>query len=77
MRETLKDWQRDWIKENGKTHDLEVVIKDSKLDELEQCIYEGSFVGIPKKLINKKVVKCGKIIESSIPERNGIYSLTI
>lgn len=47
MRETLKDWKRDWIEENGETHELEVVVKDSKLDDLAPYVYEGSFVDIP------------------------------
>lgn len=77
MSETLKDWKRDWIKENGQTHDLEVLINDSKLDELEPYIYEGSFVDIPEELLDKKVIRCGQILESTVPERNGAYSLTI
>ena len=51
MRETLRDWQRDWIEANGKTHELEVVIKDSKLDEFAPYLYEGSFVDIPEELL--------------------------
>lgn len=77
MREILREWQRDWIKENGETHDLEVVIKDGKLDDLASCIYEGSFVDIPDELLDKKVIDYWRIVESSIPERNGAYSLTI
>lgn len=77
MSETLKDWKRDWIKENGQTHDLEVLINDSKLDELAPYIYEGSFVDIPEELLDKKVIRCGQILESTVPERNGAYSLTI
>lgn len=77
MRETLKDWKRDWIEANGETHELEVVVKDSKLDDLLPYVYEGSFVDIPEELLDKKVVDYGQIIESSKPERNGAYSLTV
>lgn len=77
MRETLSDWKRDWIEANGETHELEVVIKDSQLDNLESYVYEGSFVDIPEKLLDKKVIDCGQIIGSSKPEKNGAYSLTI
>lgn len=77
MRETLKDWRRDWIKENGETHELEVVISSSKLDNFVPDVYEGSFYDIPDYLLDKKVVKSGQIIESTIPERNGAYLLTI
>ena len=77
MRETLKDWKRDWIEENGETNELEVVVKDSKLDDFAPYVYEGSFVDIPEDLLDKKVIDCGQIIESSKPERNGVYSLTI
>lgn len=77
MREILKDWKRDWIETNGETHDLEVVIKDSKLDEFAPYVYEGSFVDIPEELLDKKVIDCGRIVESTVSERNGAYSLTI
>lgn len=77
MRETLRDWKRDWIEANGKTHELEVVIKDSKLDEFAPYVYEGCFVNIPEELLDQKVIDCGRIVESSVPERNGAYSLTI
>lgn len=77
MRETLSDWKRDWIEANGKTHELEVVIKDSQLDNLTPYVYEESFVDIPEELLDRKVINCGQIIESSKPERNGAYSLTI
>lgn len=77
MRETLKDWRRDWVETNGETNELEVVIKDSKLDDLAPYVYEGSFVGIPDNLLDKKVIDCGQIVESSVPERNGAYTLTI
>lgn len=77
MRKTLKDWKRDWINENGKTHDLEVLIKDSNRDEFASYVFEGSFVDIPEELLDKKVIECGRIIDSSVPERNGAYSLTI
>ena len=77
MRETLKDWKRDWREENGETHDLEVVISDSKLDEYAPYVYEGNFANIPKELLDRRVIKYWQIIESSNPERNGAYSLKI
>lgn len=77
MRKTLSDWKKDWIEANGETHELEVLIKDSQLDDLSSYVYEGSFVDIPEELIDKKVIEWGQIVESSVPERNGAYSLTI
>ena len=77
MRETVKEWKKEWIDTNGETNELEVSIKDSSLDEFTSLIYEGSFAGIPKKLEEKKVVDWGKICNSSVPERVGAYSLTI
>lgn len=77
MRETLRDWKRDWIEANGETEGLEVVISDNSIDESLPYIYEGSFTDIPEDLINRTVIKCGMIIGSSIKERNGAYSLTI
>lgn len=77
MRETLRDWQRDWREEIGETYGLEVVIKDSRLDDFAPYVYEGSFADIPEELLNKKVIGCGQIIESSKPERNGAYLLAI
>lgn len=77
MRETLKDWKRDWIETNGETHDLEVVIKNSKFDEFAPYVYEGSFVDIPEELLDQKVIDYGRIVESTVVERKGAYSLTI
>lgn len=77
MRETIKDWRKEWMETNGETHELEVVIKDSSLDDLASYIYEGSFVDIPEELFDKKVMDCWRILKSSVPERNGAYSLTI
>lgn len=77
MRKTVRDWQSDWITANGKTNDLEVVIKDSTLDELAPYVYEGSFAEINAELLDRKVIYCGRILESTVPERNGAYSLTI
>lgn len=77
MQETLKDWKRDWIEANGETHELEVMVKDSQLDDFAPYIYEGSFVDISEELLDRKVIDCGQIVESSVPERNGAYSLTI
>lgn len=77
MRETIKDWKDEWIETNGLTDDLEVVIKDCALPELHSYIYEGSFRNIPEELEVKKVIDWAKIVESSIPDRIGAYSLSI
>lgn len=76
MRETLRDWQRDWIEANGETNDIEVLISEGD-DVFKPYVYEGSFKGISKELLDRKVINYGKILESSEPERNGAYSLTI
>ena len=44
MRTRVRDWQRDWIRENGRTDELEVIIAESDGAE----IYSGSFVCIPE-----------------------------
>ena len=30
MRETLRDWKRDWIEANGETDDIEVLISEGE-----------------------------------------------
>lgn len=77
MRETIKDWKMEWIETNGETDEVEVVIKDSNLDDFAPYVYEGSFVDIPEELYDRKVISCGRIENSSVLERNGAYSLTI
>lgn len=77
MRETVGDWRKDWIEANGETHDLEVVISDNTLDDFDSCVFEGAFANIPDNLLGKKVNKVWQIIDSSIPERIGAYSLVI
>ena len=77
MRETVRDWQTDWIKQNGTTNDLEVIIEDSSKESLSRYVYEGSFSNIRKDLLYRKVIENGQIIESSVPERIGAYSLMI
>ena len=77
MRETIKEWKDEWIETNGKTDELEVLITDSSLSDLESYIYEGSFVGIPEYLEDKKVVSSGKVLTSTVKDRIGAYSLTI
>ncbi len=77
MRETVGEWKKEWIDTNGETNELEVVIKSSKLSNGAAYIYEGSFVNIPELLEEKKVITWGKILDSSIPDRIGAYSLTI
>lgn len=76
MRETLRDWKRDWMEANGETDDIEVLISEGD-DAFKPYVYEGSFKDIPEGLLNKKVTKCGQVLESSIPEHIGAYSLTI
>lgn len=76
MRITLEDWKRDWIKDNGETDGTEVLVSEG-VDSSESYIYEGSFKNIPKELLDRKVVNVAKVIESTIPERNGAYSLII
>lgn len=75
MRETLKEWRDEWIATNGKTNELEVIIKDKSIDDV--YIYEGNFAGIPVKFLEQKVVENGKILDSSVPKRRGAYLLTI
>ncbi len=77
MRETVRDWKNEWIATNGETNELEVIIKDSKLDDLESYVYEGSFKDVPEKLLDKQVIKNWKVLDSSVPERIGAYSLMI
>lgn len=76
MRETLQDWKRDWIEANGETNELEVLVSEGD-DTFKPYIYEGSFKDIPEELLNKKVIHCGQIMDSSVHERIGAYSLTI
>jgi hypothetical protein len=77
MRETIKEWKDEWIETNGHTDDLEVVIIDSKLNNLNPYIYEGCFAEIPRELEEKRVVGSGKILDSSVYDRIGVYSLRI
>ena len=77
MRETVRDWQTDWIEQNGETDDLEVIIEDSGMEELSRYVYKGSFSNIREDLLDRKVIESGQIIESSVPERIGAYSLMI
>lgn len=72
--ETIKDWKDKWIKTNGKTDDLEVLIRYNNENE---DIYEGSFVDIPKDLEEKKVINYSKILTSTISKRIGAYILKI
>ncbi len=77
MRETIRDWKNEWIETNGETGELEVVIEDNKLDNFAPYVYEGSFKDIPEYLLDEKVVEDGRILDSSVPERIGAYSLRI
>ena len=76
MRETLRDWRRDWLETNGQTDGVEVLISEGD-DAFKPYVYEGSFKDISEELLDRKVIKCGKILESSVPERIGAYLLTI
>lgn len=76
MRETLRDWKRDWIESNGETDEIEALISEGN-DTLNPYIYEGSFKDIPEELLDRKVIHCGQILDSTVPERVGAYSLTI
>lgn len=72
MGDKLQDWKNDWIAANGETNELEVVVKKGEME-----IYEGSFKDIPEELLDREVIDYSQIITSSMPERNGAYSLTI
>jgi hypothetical protein len=74
MRTTIKEWKDEWIETNGKTNELEVVIRYKNFNEY---IYEGSFCDIPNDLEERKVVESGRILDSTETERNGSYVLTI
>ena len=73
MRIRVRDWQRDWIRENGRTDELEVVIAESDGAE----IYSGSFAGIPEYELGKKVMVSGRILDSTVPERIGAIRLVV
>lgn len=77
MREAIKDWKNNWIETNGITDEIELLIIDSWQGELSPYVYEGSFAKIPKEFLEKKVIECGRIVDSSITERIGAYTLTI
>ncbi len=74
--ETIKEWKKEWVETNGETDELEVLISDRN-SAFDGYVYEGSFVNIPEELEEKKVVGCGKILDSSVPARIGAYSLKI
>lgn len=77
MRETIEDWKNDWIETNGVTDDVEILIRDSKHGDDGSYVYEGSFAEIPQVLLKKRVIECGRIVDSSIPQRIGAYTLTV
>ncbi|MFV0527651.1 MAG: hypothetical protein ACK5MN_02870 [Lachnospiraceae bacterium] len=77
MRETLRAWKKEWIETNGLTDELEVVVKAEELDEHAPAVYEGSFAEIPEEMLDKKVLESAQIVASSVPEREGVYSLLI
>lgn len=76
MREILRDWEKDWIEANGETNDVEVLISEGD-DAFKPYIYEGAFKNIPEELLDRKVIHCGQIMDSTVPGRVGAYSLTI
>lgn len=39
MRETVREWQEEWIGTNGLTHELEVIISDSSLEAFRTEVY--------------------------------------
>ena len=73
MRTRVRDWQRDWIQDNGRTDELEVIIAESDGAE----IHSGSFVGIPEYELDKKVMVSGRILDSTVPERIGAIWLVV
>ena len=73
MRTRIRDWQRDWIRDNGRTNELEVIIAKRDGDE----IYSGSFAGIPEYELNKKVMAEDRILDSTKPERIGAIRLVV
>ena len=73
MRTKVRDWQRDWIQDNGRTDELEVIIAESNGAE----IYSGSFVCIPEYELDKKVMVSGRILDSTVPERIGAIRLVV
>ena len=77
MRETVREWQEEWIGTNGLTHELEVIISDSSLEAFRTEVYSGSFADIPPELFEKQVIENGKINASTGPERIGAYSLLV
>lgn len=77
MRETVGEWRREWIETNGETDELEVVIQNGNVDDSSSYVYEGSFKDIPDGFLDKKVIESGKILDSSVTERIGAYSLTV
>lgn len=77
MKETIRDWKNAWVKNNGHTNKLEVVIRCNGQDEQSDCLYEGSFRRIPEKYLKEEVVSSARIIASSVPERVGAYTLSI
>lgn len=74
MRETIGDWKKEWIDTNGKTNDLEVLIRFNNSDGY---IYEGSFFNIPEEFEVKKVVNCSRVLDSTIKARIGAYVLEV
>ena len=73
MRTTVRDWQRDWIRDNGQTDDFEVVLSEDSGEE----IYSGSFKNIPDSELDKDVLYWGRVADTSAPERIGAYRLVV
>lgn len=53
-----------------------VIVKERESVD-DKPLYEGSFASIPDELLTMRVIKCSKIVASSIPEREGAYRLVI
>lgn len=74
MRETVGEFQEEWIKTNGETDGLEVLLQT---EDSDYYLYKGCFAGIPEEFLDRKVLRYGQVMASSIPEHAGAYKLTI
>lgn len=74
---TVGEWRDEWLKDYGKSDEIEVVIMDNKEDVEDVFLYEGSFFGIPCGFFNKRVLQIGRIVASSVAEREGAYSFMV
>lgn len=77
MRETVKDWRNDWIKSNGKTVGLEVIIRRLEKNVNWRGVYEGNFADIPEEYLDQKVIEHYQILASTDTGRERVYVLGI